>query len=521
MKALLITLKLETPLLMTGVSNGEENSSYSLPYIPGNSLRGALVTRYLQKYSPADPATDHRSKLLFFGEQVHYLNAYPIYGEDTRTLPLPASWYKRKEDHLKDKPKIYDFALGTNPKHDTPISAPFVSPVSEEDGLFMVIEPKEELATHIASQGRGVVQRGESTVFQYQALARDQRFIAVIAAEDGVDLTDIEKLLSTNTLLFLGRSRSAGYGRVLVEKVVPNNNWVEVEENYPENVTIITLLSDTLLLDEYGQPTHDLDGYLSRFLGQPIENVRAFIQPTVVGGFNRKWGTPLPQFPALGMGSVFVYDVHALSPNKLTKLIANGIGERRVDGFGRIAINWPGEPSIFVEKYNPEAYIPPLILSPASQKLALEMSTRLLIQRLESQLVAHAQKIEIRGKITNHVASRLRNALRQAINQEECEVQPIQDFLEALKPIAKNQFERVRVVQRGEQSGPRLWSWLIERLKAQDGLDFFFSGQNAPIVAGRQAMLENNTKLKCKYTLRFIEAVIDGKMKQNRKEGVS
>ena len=34
-KALILTLKLEDPLLISGVGNGDENSSRSLSFIPG------------------------------------------------------------------------------------------------------------------------------------------------------------------------------------------------------------------------------------------------------------------------------------------------------------------------------------------------------------------------------------------------------------------------------------------------------------------------------------------------------
>jgi len=42
MKALLITLRLEQPVLVSQPQGGDENSSVSHVYIPGAVLRGAL-----------------------------------------------------------------------------------------------------------------------------------------------------------------------------------------------------------------------------------------------------------------------------------------------------------------------------------------------------------------------------------------------------------------------------------------------------------------------------------------------
>jgi CRISPR-associated protein Csx10 len=168
MIALVLQLTLETPALFTGVSNGEENSSRSLPYIPGATLRGLLVSRYIEKYHPGpDLPADGTASQLFFDGSVRFLNAYPVCDSTwTRSLPVPASWRKRKNDEL-DKADARDFALNLDENFDTAIPVAFTG--AYDDRAFIVFNPEQQLLTHIGGEERGRVKKGNNAVFQYVA----------------------------------------------------------------------------------------------------------------------------------------------------------------------------------------------------------------------------------------------------------------------------------------------------------------------------------------------------------------
>ena len=53
-----------------------------------------------------------------------------------------------------------------------------------------------------------------------------------------------------------------------------------------------------------------------------------------------KWGLPLLQMPALTMGSVIEIDNFNGDNEGLDRLLWDGVGERRNEGFGRVAVNW-------------------------------------------------------------------------------------------------------------------------------------------------------------------------------------
>ena len=507
MKALILQLTLETPALFTGVNNGEENSSRSLPYIPGAALRGLLVSRYIEKHQPAfDLPADKTAQQLFFDGSVRFLNAYPVCDSTwTRGLPAPASWRKRKNEEL-DKAQACDYALNVDVDFDTSIQRAFTG--AYDDGVFIVFNPEGQLITHIGGEERGRVKKGNNAVFQYRSIAKGQSFVAVILTEDDKHLKTIQSLLEQDSSLRIGRSHSASYGLVRVENITTNDDWHEFKKVSPEGLTTITLLSDALLRDENGQPTHDLDLYLSENLGKPVKHVKAFVHSVITGGFNRKWKLPLPQFPALGMGSVFVYDAGQVTEKELEPLVVSGIGERRVEGFGRIAVNWQGRGSFTLRKKEEKpAKLLSVSLCESSKILATSMAERLLRQKLDSKLVAQARRYEIKGRITNHQLARLRGVVRDAINCHNSDVSKVQDFLNKLKPIALKQFEKPRL-----NGGMKLNLWLAERLKEKDGLQLIGLGNaELPAVAGQKP---NQTAYVNEYTLRFIEAVIDKRMKE-------
>jgi CRISPR-associated protein Csx10 len=499
MTALLVTLKLETPLLITGISNGEENSSRSLTHIPGSALRGALAARIKSNDLPLDPVGKH-----FFSGSVRFLNAYPVDQDGHRMLPIPASWHVEKGAGLKNI-SAADLAFGENFEKNKPIKKNFVGKADNQEYAY---SPEEEIAVHIASQERGAVKAGTSTVFQYQSLARGQKFRALIVADKPSDLDEIEKVLTPSTL-YLGRSRSAGYGKVVIEGFERTDEPEVKPASAP--FTVITLLSDAILRDQRGQPTHDLDGYLSRRLNKTLKNQSAFVNSTEVGGFNRKWKLPLPQMPALGMGSVFVYPADQLSPADLADLVEKGIGERRVDGFGRITVNWHGdalvvfgaeeEPVPSEEKSHP--------LNEVSKDLARRMSERLARLRLEQNLVTEVQKYEVKGSITNHQLARLRGILRSAIDSEEKKFDQVTKFFEDLKESAKKQWHNSRLYKDKKIQGTRLQLWMEERVRDLDGLKIL-NFDNASAVAG--VNMEISDTFKREYTLRLMEALHERSM---------
>lgn len=476
MIALKYTITTEQPLLITSLQ-GDPNSSVSFDYIPGSAIRGALIGLYQQQNKDiVDLLADDLAKRLFFSSQTRFLNGYCAIGE-ARCLPLPKSlrskkraepreglWDSSTEEYHKDvdsdvnKPK--DEAV--DKKRDKSEHRSFKGRFGWLDSAQTLHIPdsvKTVLNIHTArDRQKGRATSGSGAVFRYEAIAPGQCFIGYILCELHADAAEIQKLLN-QPFLWLGGSRSAGYGKVLIE-FESVSDWTEsVTPKIDSSLNTITLLSDMLIRDQQGQYTTDLAGKL----GLELIPERSNITSTIIGGFNRKWGLPLPQVPAIAMGSVFVVqdkDKGKVEPNYQFWL-EQGIGERRNEGFGRIAINWrpqtdgQGKFTPLVIESKPKSTDsehpttqPTTIPSKSAVDEQLNLiKERIIRQRLDQRLVTLAQTYMIDTEsITSTQLARLWLTARNSIGKKDLEkaesYDEIKKLINDLPSNVKGQFER-------------------------------------------------------------------------------
>ncbi len=246
-------------------------------------------------------------------------------------MPVPASWQRVKDT----EGEIFDFAVEAleDQQQWQSVPAPFYTQSGEDVRLVL---PTRNIAVHTQRTARfgrampnyfpagsieasrkpnGLLEADEiaGAVYRYDALAAGQSFQAAIICDNDNDMSTLKNLISGRVTL--GGSRSGGYGRAEVKVRLITDNGLshdipEDAEDVPEDKLIITLQSDVLLRDERGQFAVDpqlLRRVVSEHLGVELELEGTFLNTVVVGGFNRKWGLPLPQALAARMGSVLIF----------------------------------------------------------------------------------------------------------------------------------------------------------------------------------------------------------------------
>ncbi|MCL6448964.1 MAG: hypothetical protein K6U04_12580 [Armatimonadetes bacterium] len=512
MHALTYQIRLLEPLLLRSPGSGEENSGFGLSFIPGSVVRGFLIGRYLKANRVVDPAADPSFRRLFLAGAVRYLHAYPVNRHGRRALPCPLSWRVAKDEAENPAAEIYDLAAGFD-QNGAQVELPkgeFCWILQEEDEVWAELaSPRRCVSLHNAGTDRMVKRKEDSTVFRYEALAPGQTFGGVILADSEEDVKILEQLLAKREAL-LGGSRQAGYGLVRFEKVgkaPPAPGWREFEEGSGRNGNVVvTLLSDAILCGPGGQVSPD-PLYL---LGTKPE--KAFLKVRLAGGFNRKWELPLPQALALQAGSVFVYRANEIDEKYLTKVIKEGVGERRVEGFGRLAVNWPAwEKLLRREAGKKDDSTTVGELAPESRLLAERMAERLLRNRLEEKLMQAVNQLAIGGySPSNAQLSRLRLAVRQAWreNDKGCLVR----YLDRLRRPAREQLEKARVGNK-----PML-EWLREDVSRDLIWEEYICLQpgEIPAVAGIKADAET---LKIEYTMRLLEGLLKKEIRTKRVGG--
>lgn len=507
MKALTYHLRLLEPVLVAQAESGEENSAIGLAFIPGSALRGVLIRRYLRDHPTDDLAVDDTARRLFFDGGVCFLNAYP-WLESTRLLPKPLSWFTEKVQVEAEDADIWDLAV--NPESEPELEQPkppngeFCKLTGEAAILYT---PSRQINVHIALQDPN--RRGaENAVYRYDALAEGEVFAGIVLAKDEADLKTIQSLFEPDEI-HIGRAHTAGYGRTKIE----NTTIISFREEYtmeedPENGnTIITLLSDVILRSLNGQLGGDLFLSLAHALGLPerTEPENAYYHLSLVAGFNRKWSLPLVQSWALEAGSTFVYKAGSVTdPNALRARSEMGIGERRAEGFGRMAVNWQKQPDIKRVSYKAYPDLPPP-LSLQSKDLAGKMAERRLRILLDSKLVVAVNSVEVSNPPQNAQLSRVRSAVQQALLKKDITI--ISDHLERLKG-AKKQFETARA------GGKNMRDWIMERVEKRDVMEQIWKGDTMPSVAGETAVLTD--ELKVEYTARLIDGVMKKAIRQNQ-----
>jgi CRISPR-associated protein Csx10 len=530
MKQLAYRIHLLEPALVTSLM-GDPNSAVAYDFLPGSVLRGAILSNYCRMNDFAweqIDAADPDLRRLFFDGTTRYLNGYLLCGEGAKQTvaePVPLSWHREKGE---EKPFI-DFAVWEPDEDDERQWQPDMGFRTLDGSLVSLARPERTLSVHIARNRRiGTAREGLGAIYRYDALAAGQSFEAKIICE-AHDVSLLQNLLAGR--VHLGGSRSAGYGLAEIE-FRSTGDVEEADENGPptdvegdpdleeeRSILVIHLLSDLLLRDRSGQYTLDpevLKAALESRLGVALTLRRSFFRSREVGGFNRKWGMPLPQAQAFQMGSVFVFedpDSPGLSDRggKLRELGRKGLGERRAEGFGTFAVvretrdTWDevehAAPWRRAEEEAPS-------LADASRRMAKEMAERLLRLRLDRQIVSEVNQLSfIRSPRRSQIA-RLRAALNRQIMSDSPDPVQVLEFLNMSlrRSVVSRQFERSMIGTTSPSTS--LSDWLRKELdmaKKHEGWVFNDRNLKGTKVAGEEG---NASQLRVEYNLRFIDAVL-------------
>jgi len=498
-RVLIVHLTLDEPALCTSLA-GDANSMETFPYLPGSVLRGAIIEAYLrqQKANGTKPS-EAEFRRLFIDGTIRYLNAYPTVrqaGKQQRSLPTPRSYYKGKYDDetIVDAALIAGSLLDEGLDEPKRTSEPFCYPTP---GHLTLRVPKRYLAVHIGrARITGRPEVNDGAIFRYDALAAEQQFTAVVHCGYGPtaqeDRALVRGLLQATPRLMVGAARSAGYGAVTLAGLEDIDDWREVPGALPidDDEISITLLSPAIVRNRWGQGTvapTELAESVGRSLDMAMAlepGERQFIGVELVGGFNRTWGLPLPQEHALTMGSVITLrrpDPHILPGAKLEErlhaLERDGFGERRVDGFGRVAVNWPrvkrwtavSRPDVDGDRLEGGTAEVTIRDGAAAPQLR-DVLVRLIRRRLDEGLATRANTLAdyIHTSPQPSQLARLRGAVQRALAQPAKEGrEALLAYLNSLeeRQVTRKQFERNPL---GGQ--PHLLAWLRAGVKDTDAI---------------------------------------------------
>lgn len=499
MNGFLYTLTLQEPVL-AGNLGGDPNSADSRFYIPGGALRGAAI----QAYGGNKDADDNAFRRLFLTGETRFLNAYPVM-DGKRAMPASLSWQtERKPDPTKPK-KIYR-DLTSAPKGLETKNVPFDFWQMRNDGLASA-EEQWQVNIHTqrdAQRGRATAEAG--AVYRYIALPAGMQLQGMVLAENASDAQALEVLLEGQTIL-LGKARTAGYGHVKVKTVPLPEGWRETGQNLKAAQTVtLTLLSPTIVRDENGQYSLDITDALSARLGKTVKVTKPIRRSEVISGYNRTWGLPLPQAIAIATGSVFEVESNA-SLDEWQKLESTGLGERRAEGFGCVAVNLDMPEEIKWHKVDLELL--PLATGQIAKDdpVANRMLTRLLRRDLDEQIIHCAREATALyvGGIPNSQLSRWRVIVRDVL--ETSDLARLKKFAEESKGKSGwKKMEKARITF--NDGRPRLTEWIEDLLEKPEMLDQAWEEDFRPERKLGSVQVALTPELNAEYRLRLLDTVL-------------
>lgn len=372
---LTLTIQLRAPLALHQTRASVQYAG-TLDYIPGTALRGALAEAYLAQHGTPDDTF----RALFMSDRVGYGDLWPAVGDKSTTL-LPATTRVCKRYGLGHGDSLRDSLLDALSGERTDKCSVCGEPLDRTSGYLCNLNPVERLSPQTRLRVSTAIERSTGTVaremlFTQHTLTGQRRtkgkdgpgpilFRGTVRLADPDLKKPLEALLKTP--LFLGSGRSRGLGEVEVKALTNATPAEPLSERWRKfndaaqraggNPGIcyfsLTLLSHLALRDEWSRPV--LGNITLQHLGLPDpvtwvyhkESTRPvlFLNTVTVAGWNAALGLPKPDTVALARGSVLLAQCPAGEAQavltRLEQIEAEGVGERRNEGFGRVAVCYP------------------------------------------------------------------------------------------------------------------------------------------------------------------------------------
>lgn len=312
-----LTLRFETPFSV-GIGNEALFHTTTQRVIPGATLRGALAALWWRKFDSADDFA------ALFDDDLLVTQAVPE-GAVLRTTSEVTCKYRATTECGE---VVYDRALfvASGDAPDVGVCPRCGGPLTAKPGWTDLPDP--------VRRGRVELEANETAkegqLYSRGYIAKGTRYIAEI--ETSADLSWLN-----DATVRIGQGRSQDRGRALAT-VAPLE---EKPLTWHDRPVAIHLTSPAIITDEWGAPSLDLDDVkseLQRVSGDEnltLNRRPEWVRSELVTGWHGR--SNLPKVPdwAFAPGTSFVVD--GLTADGWRRL-RRGIGWRRIDGYGQLAL---------------------------------------------------------------------------------------------------------------------------------------------------------------------------------------
>ena len=360
MKQIKFSIILENPILLTKMA-GDMNTVESMDYITGTSILGFFAGLYLKDVGSAND----EFYSIFFRDKVIFPNSYiSIQGEEC--YPIPFSIQKKKDN----PDKIYDLLIT-----EETMTSPVRGFGNIEADYLKEAQINKTLHFHQErDRKKGFSKQG--IIFNYQSIDEGQVFKGALIGEESY-LQKLKSLISSDKPLYIGRSKTAQYGKVSLE-MGEVEDFKSTTDTSKMPVTM-TMLSDTILYNKNGF-SEVKTSLMEEELGVKVLN--SFVRKDIFENFISVWRAKKPMENVFKMGTCFLLDK---LPEKYKDLEVFGIGERVSEGFGRVVFNLQN-----IGEFRVPDKEPPLTLQTNLTDLAKQILVKNIEDKIKEKIILYA-----------------------------------------------------------------------------------------------------------------------------------
>ncbi|MBR3881407.1 MAG: hypothetical protein IKJ34_07440 [Mailhella sp.] len=351
MKAFFVRMKAEEPLVITSGSS-ESMAHETLGYVPGNMLLGAFASVWKRSHPEDDPDSTDDFRRLFLDGDISWGTAFPLCGNDAG-VPIPRS-YMRVKNH-KGLPHIGESADGHIVVNllrmkdednctqllrdkkiigsaDVPKLKKFSASFMGRDNLRLP-EEKRGWNIHVALGSQRSALDGQ--LFGYSSIAAGTEFLSCLVCKDEKTEQTLRDLLNSTRVFRVGRSRSAGYGKVRLLSFYEEYAGVDSLTIREGNSVAIFLRSHYVASSSWLLPVESLLADIEQLCGARPELKKLFCTYSEIQGYNAMWRKPRPSRTVLEQGSVLLcsFDKDVQLPRHIM------LGADQIEGYGRIELD--------------------------------------------------------------------------------------------------------------------------------------------------------------------------------------
>jgi CRISPR-associated protein Csx10 len=298
----------------------------TLPYVPGSTLRGALASVWIQQNGVPGRDNPRREEFIsLFERDVRY---GPLFQDGSAVVPLSALWCKYPATAA-----CRSWSADAATEDDTAVCPHCGGATEVGKGEVTGVQAQRILRTRLDDDGRAM----DGHLYARQELAAGLTYRGHLAGTH-------PWLQEPKEIWLGGRTSTRGLATfgLTPEPELPGKLAVPASPR-SDGALVIRLTSPAIIVDDAGRPSLDPVPEILRVLGLPEnsqEVARCWTRPVRVGGWHAASGLPKPTELALSLGSVVVLHLREQPDQEaLRRLACEGIGLRRIEGFGSVQLN--------------------------------------------------------------------------------------------------------------------------------------------------------------------------------------